>query len=76
MGFEVSKGKWFLMCEFMVFLDGEKVAEDIVHAKIEGDKVTIRDVLGRPTVFEYTKLDELDVMTTRLLLSRVDSMSR
>jgi len=59
------------MCEFKVFLDGEKVAEDIVYARIEGDKVTISDILGRPTVFESTRLDELNVMTTRLLLSRI-----
>jgi predicted RNA-binding protein len=65
-----------LMCEFKVFLDGEKVAEDIVYAKIEGDQVTIRDILGRFTVFESTSLDELNVMTTRLLLSRVDNTPR
>lgn len=59
------------MCEFKVYLDGEKVAEDIVYAKIEGSQVTIRDILGRPTLFEGTRLDELNVMTTRLLLSRI-----
>ncbi len=64
------------MCEFKVFLDGEKVAEDIVYVKIEGDQVKIRDILGRPTLFESTRLDELNVMTTRLLLSRVDNTPR
>ncbi len=59
------------MCEFKVFLDGEKVAEDIIYAKIEGDTITIRDILGRPTVFESTRLDELSVMTTELLLSKI-----
>lgn len=59
------------MCEFKVFLDGEKVAEDIVYAKIEGDQITIRDILGRPTVFESARLDELNVMTTRLVMSRI-----
>ena len=59
------------MCEFNVYLDGVKVAEDIVYAKIEENKVTLHDILGRPTVFESTRLDELNVMTTRLLLSRV-----
>ena len=59
------------MCEFKVYLDGEKVAEDIIYARIEGNKVTIRDILGRPTVFDDTRLDELNVMTTRLLLSTI-----
>ena len=59
------------MCEFKVFLDGEKVAEDIVYARIEGDKVMIRDILGRPTIFENVRLDEMNVMTTKLTLSRI-----
>ena len=59
------------MCEFKVFLDGEKIAEDIVYAKIEGDQITLRDILGRPTVLTSTRLDELNVMTTNLLLSKI-----
>ena len=59
------------MCEFKVFLDDEKVAEDIVYARVEGDKVTIRDILGRPMVFEGVKLDEVNVMTTKLTLTRI-----
>ena len=59
------------MCEFKVFLDGEKVAEDIVYARVEGDKVTIRDILGGPMVFEGVRLDEVNVMTTKLTLTRI-----
>ena len=59
------------MCEFKVFLDDEKVAEDIVYARVEGDKVTIRDILGRPMVFEGVRLDEVNVMTTKLTLTRI-----
>jgi len=44
------------MCEFKVFLDGEKVAEDVVYAGVEGERVTVRDILGMPVVFEGFKI--------------------
>ena len=59
------------MCEFKVFLDGEQVAEDVVYARIDGDKVTIQDIMGTAKIFESTRLDELNVMTTRLTLSSI-----
>lgn len=60
------------MCLFKVFLDGEKVAEDIVYVRVEGKKVTISDILRKPTVFDYVRLDEINVMTTKLVLSRIN----
>ena len=59
------------MCEFKVFLDGEKVAEDIVYVHVDNGTIMIRDILGRPTVFENVRLDEVNVMTTKLTLSRI-----
>jgi predicted RNA-binding protein len=58
------------VCEFKVYLDGEKVAEDIIYASIEGRRVTVRDILGKPTVLEGAKIVEIDVATTRMVLSR------
>ena len=60
------------MCEFRVYLDGVKVAEDVVYARVEGLRVTLRDVLGKPTVLDGARIVEVDVMSTRLVLSRVD----
>ncbi|MCW4049101.1 MAG: CooT family nickel-binding protein [Candidatus Bathyarchaeota archaeon] len=60
------------MCEFKVFLDGEKVAEDIIYARVEGKRVTVRDILGKPVVLEGAKIEEIDVMSTRLVLTRTD----
>ena len=60
------------MCEFKVFLDGEKVAEDVIYARVEGKRVTVMDILGKPVVFEGVKIDEIDVMSTRLVLTRID----
>ena len=60
------------MCEFKVFLDGEKVTEDVVYAWVEGKNVTVRDILGKPVVLEGVKIKEIDVMTTRLVLTRIE----
>ena len=60
------------MCEFKVFLDGEKVAEDVIYAKDDGGRVTLRDVIGRPVVLDSAKIVEVDVTSTRLVLSRTN----
>ena len=59
------------MCEFKVFLDGKKIAEDVIYAKVEGKKVTLRDVLGEPVVVEGVSIVEVDVSSTRLVLERI-----
>ena len=59
------------MCEFKVFLDGKKIAEDVIYAKVEGKKVTLRDVLGEPIVVEGVGIVEIDVTSTKLVLERI-----
>ncbi len=59
------------MCEFKVFLDGKKIAEDVIYAKVEGKKVTLRDVLGEPVVVEDAGIVEVDVSSTKLVLERI-----
>jgi predicted RNA-binding protein len=58
------------MCEFKVWLDDEKVAEDVIYAKVEGGRVTLRDVLGAPVVVEGARIAEVDVASTRLVLEK------
>ena len=58
------------MCEFKVFLGDEKVAEDIIYAKAEGRRVTLRDVLGKPVVVEGVRIAEVAVSSTRLMLEK------
>jgi len=58
------------VCEFKVYLDGEKVAEDVIYAYVEGRRVTVRDILGKPTVLEGARILEVDVASTRMVLSR------
>jgi len=58
------------MCEFKVFLGDERVAEDVIYAKVEGQRVTLRDVLGKPVVVEGVRIVEVDVSSTRLVLEK------
>jgi predicted RNA-binding protein len=57
------------MCEFKVTLDGKNVFDDAVYAKVEGDKVILRDILGVTKEFRNCKIIEVDVNRTRLILS-------
>jgi len=57
------------MCEFKTTLDGENVFNDVVYAKVEGDKVILRDILGATKEFSNCKIIEVDVTLTRLILS-------
>jgi len=58
------------MCEFKVFLGDERVAEDVIYAKVEDQRVTLRDVLGKPVVVEGVRIVEVDVSSTRLVLEK------
>ena len=56
------------MCEFTVFKKGEVVFKDVVYAKYDGNKVTVRDVLGVSKTFESCIIEEVDVKSERLVL--------
>ena len=56
------------MCEFKVILKNEQVFEDAVYAKVEGSKVTVRNVLGVTKVFDSSTIYEVDVGKERLVL--------
>lgn len=59
------------MCEFNVILNGKAVSKDVIYAKDEGGKVKVRNILGETWEYEDCKIDEVDVNTTRLVLSAV-----
>jgi predicted RNA-binding protein len=56
------------MCEFKVFLDGEKVMEDVIFAKVNEGKVSIRDIVGETKIFEGVDIVEVNVPSTKLVL--------
>jgi len=57
------------MCEFSVLLKEKTVFKDAVYVKVDGSKVTVKDVLGNSRVFENCKIVEVDVNSERLVLS-------
>lgn len=59
------------MCEFKVILDGETVFKDAIYAKMESNNVIVRDVLGESKEFKNCKIIEVDVNSTRLVLSGI-----
>ena len=57
------------MCEFNVILNGETLFKDVVYAKTEGTSVTVKNILGEGKEFTNCKIMEVDVNTTRLVLT-------
>ena len=56
------------MCEFTVLLQDKIVFRDAVYAKVDGNKVTVRDILGVSKIFENCTVEEVDVRSERLIL--------
>ncbi len=56
------------MCEFNVLLQDKIVFRDAVYAKAEGNRVTVRNVLGSSKTFENCTIEEVDVRIERLVL--------
>jgi predicted RNA-binding protein len=59
------------MCEFNVILNGEILFKDVVYAKTEGDNVIVKSVLGEAKEFKNCKITEVNVNTTKLVLTSV-----
>lgn len=59
------------MCEFNVILNGETVFKDVVHAKMTGSNVIVRDVLGESKEIKDCRIIEVDVSSTRLVLKSI-----
>jgi predicted RNA-binding protein len=59
------------MCEFKVILNGETMFKDVVYAKTEGNNVTVKNVLGEAKEFKNCKITEVNVNTTKLVLTAV-----
>jgi len=59
------------MCEFTVILDGKTVFKDAVYAKMESNNIIVKYVLGESREFKSCKIVEVDVNSTRLVLSNI-----
>jgi predicted RNA-binding protein len=56
------------MCEFNIILNGKTLFKDAVYAKIQGNKVTVKNVMGETKEFQNCTIDEVDVNGTKLVL--------
>ena len=59
------------MCEFNVILNGKTLFKDVVYAKTEGNSVIVKNVLGEGKEFKNCKIVEVNVNSTRLVLTAV-----
>jgi predicted RNA-binding protein len=57
------------MCEFNVILNGKVEFKDVIYAKVNGDDVIVKSILGEAKEFKNCKIIEVDVPNTRLVLS-------
>lgn len=57
------------MCEFNVILNGKVQFKDVIYVKVEGDNVTVKNILGEGKEFKNCKIVEVDVNSARLVLS-------
>jgi predicted RNA-binding protein len=57
------------MCEFKVYLNGEKVLEDVVFAMADGNDIVIRDIIGTSKRLNNARIKEVNVLTTKIILS-------
>lgn len=58
------------MCEFKVYLGGDRVMEDVIYAEASDDGVTVRDVIGESRTFRGAVIVEVNVPATRLVLEK------
>lgn len=54
-------------------LGGKKVFEDVIYAKADENKVTLKDVLGDSRVLENCRITEIDVGSERMVLSSIEA---
>ena len=57
------------MCEFNVIINGKTLFKDVVYAAVQGSNVTVKNVLGEMKEFKNCTITEVDVNTTKLVLT-------
>ena len=57
------------MCEFTVYLNGEKLLEDVVFAIADGKDIVVRDIVGTGRRLNNARIIEVNVLTTKIHLT-------
>ena len=58
------------MCEFTVFLDGERVFEDAVFCRVEAGELLLKDILGQSKQFSKCHVVEVNVVAEKIVLEK------
>jgi predicted RNA-binding protein len=56
------------MCEFNVIVDSKIQFRDVIYSKVDGENVTVRNIMGQAQEFKGYRIVEVDVPNTRLVL--------
>ena len=59
------------MCEFNVILNGKVEFKDVIYAKVDGNNVTVKNIIGEAKEFKNVEIIEVNVTTTRLILAEI-----
>jgi len=59
------------MCEFNVIFNGKTQFRDVVYAKAQSGNVIVKNVLGEEKEFNNCVITEVDVNSTKLILTAV-----
>jgi len=59
------------MCELKVVVNGEKVFENAIYAKENGDNVVVKDILGKSMEFKNHNIAEVNIAKEQLTLSQL-----
>jgi len=59
------------MCEFNVIINREILFKEVVYAKNEDNNVIVKNVLGEAREFKNCKITEVNVNTTKLILTAI-----
>ncbi|HLN88451.1 MAG TPA: CooT family nickel-binding protein [Candidatus Binatia bacterium] len=60
------------MCEFNVILNGKIQFKDVIYTKVDGENVTVKNIMGEAKEFKGYKIVEIDVPNTRLVLTALE----
>lgn len=57
------------MCELTVIIEGKVVFENAVYAKLVGNQVLLKDILGKSMEFKNHTITEVNITNESLVLS-------
>jgi len=57
------------MCELKVIIEGKVVFENVIYAKNIGDRVLLKDILGKTMEFKNHTITEVNITNESLTLT-------